>query len=53
MDPHAKAIVSSGYSHAPAMSHFNDFGFIGFLAKPYRLEELGRVLHEVMAEKEE
>ena len=53
MDPHAKAIVSSGYSHAPVMSHFNEFGFIGFLAKPYRLEELGKVLHEVLTEKEE
>jgi CheY-like chemotaxis protein len=53
MDPSAKAIVSSGYSHAPVMSHFNEFGFIGFLAKPYRLEELGKVLHEVLTEKEE
>jgi two-component system, cell cycle sensor histidine kinase and response regulator CckA len=53
IDPHAKAIVSSGYSHAPVMSHFNEFGFIGFLAKPYRLEELGKVLHEVLTEKEE
>jgi CheY-like chemotaxis protein len=53
MDPHAKAIVSSGYSHAPVMSHFSEFGFIGFLAKPYRLEELGRVLHEALGEKEE
>ena len=52
MDPHAKAIVSSGYSTAPVMSHFNEFGFIGFLAKPYRLEELGKVLHEVLTERE-
>jgi len=51
MDPHAKAIVSSGYSHAPVMSHYNKFGFIGFLAKPYRLEELGKVLHEVLTER--
>ena len=50
-DPHAKAIVSSGYSNAPVMSHFMQFGFAGFLAKPYRLEELGRVLHEVLREK--
>ena len=47
-DPRAKAIVSSGYSNAPVMSHFTEFGFAGFLAKPYRLEELGRVLHEVL-----
>ncbi len=50
IDPKAKAIVSSGYSNAPVMSHFQEFGFIGFLAKPYRLDELGRVLHETLAE---
>ena len=49
LDPNAKAIVSSGYSNAPVMSHFQEFGFIGFLAKPYRLDELGRVLHETLA----
>lgn len=50
LDPGAKAIVSSGYSNAPVMSHFKEFGFIGFLAKPYRIEELGNVLHEVLTE---
>ena len=50
MDPNAKAIVSSGYSNAPVMSHYQEFGFTGFLAKPYRLDELGRVLHETLAE---
>lgn len=53
IDPDAKAIVSSGYSNAPVMSHFQEFGFTGFLAKPYRLDELGRVLHETLAEKTE
>jgi two-component system, cell cycle sensor histidine kinase and response regulator CckA len=53
INPHAKAIVSSGYSNAPVMSHFTEFGFAGFLAKPYRLEELGKVLHEVLGEKGE
>ena len=51
IDPEAKAIVSSGYPNAPVMSHFQEFGFIGFLAKPYRLDELGKVLHEVLNEK--
>ena len=49
MDPHAKALISSGYSNAPVMTHYKEFGFVGFLAKPYRLEELGRVLKEVIA----
>ncbi len=53
IDPYAKAIVSSGYSNAPAMSNYKEFGFIGFLAKPYRLEELGNLLDEVLTGKEE
>ena len=52
IDPNAKAIVSSGYSNAPVMSHYQEFGFMGFLAKPYMLDELGNVLHEVLSEKE-
>jgi two-component system, cell cycle sensor histidine kinase and response regulator CckA len=53
IDPHAKAIVSSGYAHTPVMSRFKEFGFAGFLAKPYRLEELGRILHEALSGKKE
>lgn len=49
LDPNVKAIVSSGYSNAPAMSHAKEFGFLGFLAKPFRLEDLANVLHEVLA----
>jgi two-component system, cell cycle sensor histidine kinase and response regulator CckA len=51
--PEAKAIVSSGYAQAPVMSSFEEFGFIGFLAKPYRLEELGKVLYEILSAKDE
>jgi two-component system, cell cycle sensor histidine kinase and response regulator CckA len=51
VDPHAKAIVSSGFAYAPVMSSFREFGFVGFLAKPYRLEELGRVLNAVLNDK--
>lgn len=53
IDPEAKAIVSSGYAHTPVMSSFKEFGFSGFLAKPYRLEELGRILHEALSGKKE
>ena len=35
MDPHAKALVSSGDANDPAVTHFQDFGFIGVLMKPY------------------
>ncbi len=46
-DPSAKVIVSSGYSHNPLMTNFREFGFTGFLPKPYKLDELKRVLTEV------
>ena len=51
-DPHAKAIVSSGYSNAPSMSHFKEFGFSGFLAKPYNLEDLRTVLSAALTGRE-
>jgi CheY-like chemotaxis protein len=47
-DPGVKAIVSSGYSHDPIMSNFREYGFTGFLPKPYKLEQLKRVLAEVV-----
>lgn len=46
-DSSAKVIVSSGYSNDPIMTNFREYGFSGFLPKPYKLEELKRVLKEV------
>jgi two-component system cell cycle sensor histidine kinase/response regulator CckA len=48
IDPHAKAIVSSGYSDDTIMSSFKTFGFRGALAKPYSISELGKVLYDVI-----
>jgi PAS domain S-box-containing protein len=49
IDPHAKAIVSSGYSEDLIMSNFREFGFKGALAKPYNLSELVKVISEVVS----
>jgi signal transduction histidine kinase/ActR/RegA family two-component response regulator len=46
-DPDVKVIVSSGYSHNPVMTNFREYGLAGFLPKPYKLEELERVMNEV------
>lgn len=46
-DPNVKVIVSSGYSHNPIMTNFREYGFAGFLPKPYKLDELRRVMSEV------
>jgi two-component system cell cycle sensor histidine kinase/response regulator CckA len=53
LDPQAKGIVSSGYSYDPVMAKFQEFGFSGVIPKPYVMEELGRVLEEVIGQKGE
>lgn len=53
IDPEVKAIVCSGYSNDPVMANFRQYGFSGFLVKPYRVEELNEILHKVMTGKNE
>ncbi len=53
IDPQASAIVSSGYSNDPIMSDFKKFGFRGVATKPYSIEKLSWVLHDVLMESKE
>ncbi|MFK5922441.1 MAG: response regulator [Verrucomicrobiota bacterium] len=48
IDPEVRAIVSSGYSDAPAMAQPQDFGFIAVLPKPYPPQDLIRVVAEAL-----
>lgn len=48
IDPQVKAIVSSGYADAPIIAHYQEYGFQGFVAKPYNIEELSETLRKVM-----
>ncbi|MGB2698131.1 MAG: response regulator, partial [Candidatus Zixiibacteriota bacterium] len=50
IDPEVKAIVSSGYSNDPVMSDFRKYGFSGIVAKPFKIEDLSEVLHQVLTE---
>jgi len=43
VDQDVKAIVSSGYS-SDSLSDYKKYGFYDVIAKPYRLQELGKVL---------
>jgi CheY-like chemotaxis protein len=47
-DPAIRAIVSSGYASDPIMANFRQHGFQGVVAKPYRIEDFIRVVHEVL-----
>ena len=47
IDPNIVAIVSSGYSMDEAMANYRDFGFKGIITKPYKIEDLKRIIYEV------
>ncbi len=49
IDPGILAIVSSGYSDAPAMSSPAAFGFKGVLPKPYAPTELRAAVHRMLS----
>ena len=48
LDPNVRAIVSSGYAEDPVMAHYERHGFKGTLSKPYNIEEMGRILRQVI-----
>ena len=49
LDPHVKAIVTSGYSDDPIMSDYQRYGFHNILVKPYRIMDLAKLLESVSA----
>lgn len=50
IDPEAVGIVSSGYSNAPILANYRDYGFRGVVTKPYKTEEICSVLHELLSQ---
>jgi PAS domain S-box-containing protein len=47
IDPEVKAIVSSGYFNDPVMANSQQYGFVGVLSKPYRVDQLSKILEKV------
>jgi signal transduction histidine kinase/ActR/RegA family two-component response regulator len=47
-DPNVRALVSSGYFNDPVLAEHAAYGFVGAIQKPWRLEELARVLRGAM-----
>ncbi len=48
IDAAVKAVISSGYADAPVMKHFRDHGFADAMIKPYKIEQLKKVLDDLM-----
>lgn len=49
IDPHVRAIVSSGYSNDPVMSQYREYGFAGVSVKPYAYEDLRATVSAVIS----
>jgi PAS domain S-box-containing protein len=47
IDREARLIVSSGYSNDPVMANYRAYGFVDFLVKPYRIEDLSAALSRI------
>jgi PAS domain S-box-containing protein len=48
LDPEVRAIIASGYDNDDMARQFLDMGFCGYLNKPYRVGDLGRVIKKVL-----
>lgn len=48
LDPDVRAIVSSGYDSEEMAQRYLEMGFCGYLTKPYRVGELGKILKSVL-----
>ena len=48
IDPHVKAIISSGYLNDPVVRDFQRYGFLGMLTKPYETNELDDKLQSII-----
>lgn len=48
IDPNINAIVSSGYSNDPVLSHYKEYGFRGCISKPFSLNELKKTVGNVI-----
>ncbi len=48
IDPNARVIVSSSYDNDPVVADFASYGFKGYVKKPFRIEELSKVVIKVV-----
>ncbi|MBP2145785.1 PAS domain S-box-containing protein [Methanofollis sp. W23] len=48
LDPAVRVLVSSGYLNDPIIKNPGKYGFYGSIGKPYLLEELNRILQDLL-----
>ena len=48
VDPDVKAVVSSGYAEDSVISEYAKYGFSAYLKKPYKVETLQNILHDLL-----
>jgi len=48
IDPHVKAIVSSGYAENQTSASYADHGFIDIISKPYDIKRLQNILNRII-----
>ncbi len=53
IDPQARAVVYSGYSKDPVMASHRKYGFRAMLTKPFRFQEVGRILAELIPDRDD
>jgi len=49
IDPNVKAVVASGYANDLVLANYKDYGFKAIAVKPYKIEDLSRIMHELTA----
>ncbi|MGQ9688657.1 MAG: PAS domain S-box protein [Desulfobaccales bacterium] len=52
LDPHTRAIVSSGYANDPIMTRYKEYGFCGVIKKPYKVDTFSHVVYQVLKKSE-
>ncbi len=49
IDQGVKGIVSSGYANDPIMANYSKYGFSAVIPKPFTIEDLNKILHQVIS----
>jgi CheY-like chemotaxis protein len=47
-DPAVKGVVSSGYTNDPVVMDYAGYGFSGKLSKPYKINDMKRILEQLL-----